>query len=486
MIQPTRQRGFSLMELMIAIMILGIGTVMVATVFPIGIDLSRQAIQANLAPAVLQSAATALKVKVPPRQEFDGIPNSMTARVLVPDTEKIELDPENLPFCNITQQEYEVLENLKAYVESPPPTPGAPVSYMDWYTPDWDGLDAFLANSPPNVVDPPSGQDASDFVSRTRVFTERSGWANAYNMANPQHEAYLVPSQNLPFLNWEAVSGMALDEFLSELPTMPCQTFQMPGYPRQEDYLNFYLPRISFIDQVYPPVALTYTDPATGETVDRPTEAVAADLASRRYSWIALHHKISSTDRQDMLATVAVFHRADLMERYARQLDLGTTEPGDRMHYDLNDDNHLNALRQPQPDPPLPNGDPPPTDRMFPQPWLVMFDSVDMSAGEITCSGRVAQLLPAGSFFVVANRYNVVDGFDTDLPAGRYFEVLESRFDPAQLDAPATLTVPRSNGGGNNVLAWVFPPPIDRVSGTFSRRSPIAGMGMEVLTFTND
>jgi len=414
---------------------------MVATVFPIGIDISREAIQANLAPAVLESAATALRVKVPFYQEFDGDPARAAQRVLVPDTQKIELDATPNP-CEITSEEWTVLDALL-----PPPSPPYPgQSYPDW-GPGWSGLDV-------------------SFISHTRVFTERSGWANEDNQEDAEGEAYLIPVQNVP-VDWV---NRPEDK---AIVTMACPTFG--NSPPMLDYL----PRIHLADQVYPPIMPREND----GTFRSPRDIAAEAAAQRRYSWVAFHHKMSSaaSNRQDMLATIVVLHRADLNERYARQADSDPSTPAYDAYFDLNDPDAQELLLQPQPD------DDPATDVLFPRPWLVMFDTVNLDTGEVICSGRVAQLLPAGSFFVVASAYDLVNNEKTNLPAGRYFEVLESSYDPDDLSAPATLRIARSgSGGGNNVLVWVFPPAIDRAAGTFSRKSPVAGVGMEVLAFTDN
>ena len=85
-----RRRGFSLMELMIAIMILGIGLVMVATVFPIGVEQIAQTLKTNIAESAAESAIGVLQVKVPGRAvNVPGVtPNMpMSLAVNVPGTD---------------------------------------------------------------------------------------------------------------------------------------------------------------------------------------------------------------------------------------------------------------------------------------------------------------------------------------------------------------------------------------------------------------
>ncbi len=57
--------GFSMIELMIAIMILGIGLVMLATVFPVGLDMTRQTVEKSVSLAAAEAAIQILQLKVP-------------------------------------------------------------------------------------------------------------------------------------------------------------------------------------------------------------------------------------------------------------------------------------------------------------------------------------------------------------------------------------------------------------------------------------
>src|SRR5439155_6013669 len=58
-------RAFSMIELLIAIMILGLGLVMLATVFPVGFDMTRDTVEKHIAMAVGEHAVATVELKVP-------------------------------------------------------------------------------------------------------------------------------------------------------------------------------------------------------------------------------------------------------------------------------------------------------------------------------------------------------------------------------------------------------------------------------------
>ena len=429
----------------------------------------------------------------------------------------IELDPLST-VCDIDNEEDEVIKNLLYYTQTPLlGRPNPPVSYMDWQTPNWLGidtnLDTFLSVQPPNVVTP-TYQGVPKFVPKTRVFTERTGFANELQTNNPQDEAYLVPAQNLSPAVAAAYrnAGMAtpIEDFLHDLSAsngapMACQTwgYGAPPWSDAPEMLEC-LPRLSILDTVYPPVSLTYDDPANpnyptepdADITYRTVPDIATDLASRRYNWTAFHHKLSSEPtKQDMLLTVVVTHRADLNERYARQVDLDTSTPGYQADFNLTDDAHRESLFKPLADVDAA------TDTLFPRPWLVALGMVDLGTGEVRCAGEVARLLPAGSFFVVARTVWNSSGSQRIISAGTYYEVLESTWENTDFGASlsdlldqdywddssknwASLKIPRSgSGGGYIVLAWVFPPAFDRTQNTFTGRSPIVTVAPELMSY---
>ena len=61
----TAQSGFSLAELMVAIIILGIGMTMVATVFPVAIRMSGDTVQMSIAHAASDAALATVQIRVP-------------------------------------------------------------------------------------------------------------------------------------------------------------------------------------------------------------------------------------------------------------------------------------------------------------------------------------------------------------------------------------------------------------------------------------
>ncbi len=473
--------GFSLLELMIAIMILGIGVVMVATVFPVGLEISRDTIQTTLAAPVAESALNTLLTKVPffkpiddPNASSPNPPNA-TARVLVPNVAATDLD------TDIDDQDIQVLSALNvAYAPTSPVFP--PVSYR--LLP----LTQFWTAVPPTtsiwVGLNPAPQTFAQYIDHTRVFTARTGWSAELNS---WLDAAVMPSGNLPadlaartalLTSFKTGSPATPEEFRDQIPTMVLPTIITMAQPD--------LPRVNLVDQVYPPVELTNTD-GSGRTAT----FVLNELFNRRYMWMAFQRLsiTTSSNLRSLSASLAILHRADLYVRFPRQASLPSAGSLYDVRFDLGNPTHRVALLRPQPD------SEPLTDSVFPRPWLALvhfnydpvLDAPTPQPGTVTCSAEVARLLPAGSFFIIARstpQNNPV------YLAGRYFPVLRSEWDPAALASTvdphanassfpwAQVEIPKTNAQpAQNVLVWVFPPGITRTSPVeFQTRSPLIGV----------
>ncbi|HSW44458.1 MAG TPA: hypothetical protein VLM89_02695 [Phycisphaerae bacterium] len=477
---------------MIAIMILGIGVVMVATVFPVGLGISRQPIQLYVSMAVADTAKATLMTKVPAYKELDrysvGAAGPGTHRVLVPDVAATDAD------AMMDAPKWEVVDNL--YVPKAPPPDTIPVSYFHW-GPVWQDW-ATAAPPPwsaPVLLQP--AQNEADFISRTKVYTERTGWVCEVQLAaqaaldhpiageyQPWQFAYPVEAQNLPA---GFIAAGAPNDFLNLVPLMvsPSLTPNAAVLPAPRTDVM----RISLADQVYPPVGLN------PDYSDRADSDVAAEIMNRRHSWFVFHHPIS-TERpppgrlqanRDILATIVTLHRADFGARFARQAKPNPSATGYNMDFDLADDDHKRAMLQPVPDAS------PATDAVFPRPWLVMLNDLNARSGQARCSPEVARMLPNGSSFVIAQ---------TTLPyaAGTSFQAVRSEYRPQDLgsgvdpllDAGSfpyvTIEVSRMDQGQAYwVPIWVFPPPIQNAAGArsnprlhydFGTRSPVVGVDL--------
>ncbi len=464
-----RRPGFSLLELMIAIVIFGIGMVMVATVFPVGLDLTRETVQLDLSQAATDAAMATLVLRVPSMTELETTVDK-AALVAVADVAQTDLDA-----------------NMDTAQASAVATPPAPMGRGEWAAVGWQTVDPVL------------------FANRyLRAFTEETGWA-AELMGN-NNDTAVVPGQNLPsgYGQLDSYKSGDLDAFLHD----GALTMIPPSFG-----VRSAMPRIHLADQVYPPVSpymyladADNTQPGTGfaGTDERPLAEVVEDLASRRYSWTALHCMTSpDTQNRRIRAAIVVTYRGDLTARYAAQADEDPDAAGNEPnvyvpHFNLTDDDDRKNLFLPQPVPnnEVTNGNPWNKDALFPRPWLVMLRRIDRAGGEVLCSNEVACLLPTGSFFVIASRageFSPLESFKVlkssfcpdDKSTGRERDgslhkwddwagdILQTKTDNSQW---ATLQIARGQGQpAENVLAWVFPPAIER-TGTayrFQPRSPV-------------
>jgi len=464
---------------MIAIVIFGIGMVMVATVFPVGLDLTRETVQLDLSQAATDAAMATLILRVPTlNEQLDG-DKSKTRLLTVTDVAYTDLD------AAWVSKELYVLPPFR-------------LTDANWTAGSWQA------------------EDSDWFTNRyLRAFTEETGWA-AELMGN-NNDTAVVPGQNLPSGYGKLASYLPsgygklasytsgdLDAFLHD----GALTMIPPSFGVASP-----LPRIHLADQVYPPVspylyrADVDSEPGAGfaQKVDRPLAEVVEDLASRRYSWTALHCMTSpDTQNRRLRAAIVVTYRGDLTARFAAQDDRAINNDPDiyNIHFDLGEDNHIESLLLPRAVPNNevhnddPDGNPWIKDALFPRPWLVMLRRIDRAGGEVLCSNEVACLLPTGSFFVIASRagqFSPLESFKVlkssfcpdDDSSGRKRDrslhkwtdwegdILQAKTDDTQW---ATLQIARGQGQpAENVLAWVFPPAIER-TGTayrFQPRSPV-------------
>ncbi len=463
----SRRPGFSLLEIMIAIMIMGLGMVMVATIFPVSLGMARDTVRSDMALIVADAAIATLRAKVP--------------------VEKLDLAPPT------TSQPaaYAILAPNMGYIMRNQPDQiidaNSNFSVMSAFT----GMDELSTwGSWSRTFTFSSAIDEQPF----RIFTEKSGWAMHDPSANTS-VAYVVPAQNI----------RNDDQLVVEIPPVPVPSGSAPPlFPRLHLADRVYPAPLIYKDGYYQDAVRGYRiDPLSGDRIDvnPPDEAylmhllAEGDPAADRprpptyYSWTAIHSRCpngygtaGSNPDQNLLVTIVVTHRLSVNSRYARQKELGADTDE---FYDVNFDTSspVDQLLKPGPD------DNPETDMVFPVPWLVQFNAVNLAEGEITCTAEVARLLPRGSFFVVAV------GRD-DLCAGTPHQVLDSVWDTSMLpDDPAnpraSLKIAPKAGSTailKNLAVWVFPPPItgDRAqvaTTRFGERSPVIGVALEVLVW---
>jgi prepilin-type N-terminal cleavage/methylation domain-containing protein len=86
--KPEVRRGFSLVEVLLAIFILGIGMIMVASVFPVGAEWTRQTTEESNAQTVVQNARSVLQVHYGPNGDLHSwlAPNFYDPAGIVPNT----------------------------------------------------------------------------------------------------------------------------------------------------------------------------------------------------------------------------------------------------------------------------------------------------------------------------------------------------------------------------------------------------------------
>jgi len=422
------RRAFSLLELMISIMILGLGLVMVATVFPVSMGMSRETLQMSIAQAAADTAHATLRLRVPALKKIDtdgwpdvnniGAPKVLFAKSL------------SLPADVTNDIQYDAVIDSNEYTvwSSSPLAPRIGPNYV--FT-DW----AILVSDP--------------HLNRTRVYTEWTGWRVDRMQTQPPNATTgitaVLPSQNVfaDGTNWDT---SIFNEYVPMIGDI--------------DAIDVLSSCIDVVDRLYPPVRTHLTDGADRDLADQ-----LVDVKDRRYTWTVIQRRCPLYEMEDVtenayMLTILVTHRSKLSARFAKQLD--DSDAG-TFTYDLTLADDQDALKIPSPDSDST------TDTLFPQPWLVMFETVDVAQGQVTCSSEVARLLPTDSVFVEAFGGN----------AGTPHRVLGNSFDPAVAAASAVLQIARSDVEISQ-FAWVIPPPIlvRDESSTFGPKTPVVGVFM--------
>ena len=490
----SQRPGFSLVELMIAIMILGLGMVMVATVFPVSLDMTRNTLQMNISDAAFDAAVSTLRLKVP--SQFENLePGSRGAApgpaeiVLWPDVRSIEL--ESTPGV-IDEEEYFV-EYASGPAGDQPIRLAFQVAFQDlrnWPLTDWSLMDSSFDYHWKEYRE----NFFPDQGPRVRAFTEQTYW-DAEMHGVFRNNTWVVASMNLtsddnnPVLEANPLDPEQHDKY--SVPYIPVPYIQHPDFFTTRRPLPR-LPRIHLADRVYPPLNVetlpddTYRvwDESTRQYIAFPDLAplnvyVAQTARGRRYAWTAFARQGGATleeftdGKRTFICTIVLTYRGDLDARYARQ-----EQPPDGQFNFSNSNNpdfknDVELMRVPRADS---HGKS--TDTVFPQPWLVMLDSINPMTGVITCTSAVARLLPVDSYLIIASHANA-----TAPQAGAPIRITGNPGWDRMLNAPASLQMPRYSGPmAYNVPAWVFPPAIrpDRV--TFHNTSPVVGVAVREIT----
>ncbi len=443
------ERAFSLMELLVAIMILGLGMVMVATVFPVGMDISRDTIQMSISLTAADAAAATLALRLPAEQDLNN-------------DAAIAPNPFGLP---------EVPDMYDALME--PVELGTFVRFFTEFT-RWDGDAAVYGPVVEQVV---------NTAFAVRAWNLQAGVEPALGVHLPVAE--LSPHIDLgggvpPVPHRVHVADRVY-------PPVPINAWYPPGMAVTTVGAGLY-----YADSGYCPTH--YFDPSQctplGASVldnsyrmSQVDLTAAAQAAGRRYAWSAFQHKLAPrAELRNFLATIVVTHRGELTENYAQQASLNNpVVPGLVVPPNIDDPglpaNVRQAIRLPRPAMRVSY------DALFPVPWLAQLESLDARAGRAVCTAAVAELLPPGAMFVIAAS-PLQNGWPV-LQAGTARKVLGNNWQPpdrvlrGDTSVLRQLEIARGNEEAvGPVLVWVFPPPIKRAgsSWAYGNRSPVVGV----------
>jgi len=420
---------------MIAIIILGIGLVMVATIFPIALQQTAESIELSTAPAVADQAVATLKARLATWNDFRNRRDPETGRLIG--------DGIIFPDGAATQAEAENETTLAAREQS-----------------DWPN-DAFNATAQPGFFPIP----CDNFL---RLPNQTDTLANYFTNN-------LVLAENR--IDGFPDTDQEIARLVSE--SLPNANQARPGFIKT---------KITAFDRVYPP-AERYRADGTGLTPPgNPMEhRFITESARRRYTWRAFARRTNTPADQPSPANVGqrvfqvvifVLKRSEPALRFPGQAYPGNFPNGDPL---------ILAT---------PGTGPPARDTLYPQPWLVLFDSdglidqltvtdpdANYATGQIRCFNEVSRLLSPGSIFIdfaTGSPHKVLSR--TLGPVGG-FNVLQLGPDPS---SPAWDAAANGNAGGLSDVgaqfAWIFPPAYDLSTDRFTSDSPVVGVFSTTIT----
>lgn len=471
MIRNRQARAFSLLELMIAIMVMGIGMIMIGTVFPVGLDMTRGTVQMSIGLDAAESAAMTVGLRVPSWKDPNN--NTLINR-LAATARPVGVGPDVDENAVVTQQEY---QNYPG---------GVPKRFHGERT-RWNGD---LVPGPASYLYKAAATNTTFVLPTINLSADYRAFADTNPVAALLRERVpsVVPPPDQPYVDiGQDPCKLSLDQrpMLQPDVLLTAIDYCVSDWP--------YMYRITAGERVFPavqppfvanmnPLAVMYTPNADDVAV---TSGYIHAIASRSYSWTVIHRLLEPVGSQRQFAlTVVVSYRGNASSRFSPQLDTrSNVDDQNWLRFDLRRPADRNALRQPMPLPANQSN----LDTLFPQPWLVMMDEVNQGNGYVRCTAEVARLMPAGSYFVVARSIN-------QLRAGTTIEVLSRTWDPGELGkAPdqqnrATLQIARGSGGGAAVPVWIIPPAIEKHPtgskdfGEFSERTPVIGVYQRKVT----
>jgi len=454
--------GFSLVELMIATVILGIGLVMVATIFPVAVDQTREAVQMSIVQAVADSAEQTLRLRmgavtgtVPIDQDSSCLPgdrphtSDTTEGTLVTGANQSSISQPTMP---------------SNYDANPSNGDGNPATIYDWEKVPSQHPCCFRIIRACNMVHLPRDENNIEYLTPT---------APNGSLYDPRTEmmlegyvgGYVVPGVPSQFRNLLTPAvGVASPAYADANPKVSPHWIGLVVGGRAGTF-----PRIDLLDRVYPPVSprLPHRPLANASSDGYPRHADLMEASTRRYCWVALGAPglgSAGPEGRPYELRILVMYRGEMTARYASQSGgFGQTD----RH---TEPKPLTAVE----------------DTLFPRPWLVRFHDGNTStfpdanytaapvligggtvlpAGTIICRREVAELLPPGAIFV-------------DFERGRAHTVLQNvpdRTNPNNRrlilapDPDLNSPIPDNIASGMDYwypdfpdYAWVVPPPIVR------------------------
>lgn len=452
--------GFSLVELMIATVILGIGLVMVATIFPVAVDQTREAVQMSIAQSVAKSAEQVLRLRM---------------RTATGTTGTAALNSSHLPGDRPHESDSPVGTSVTDATPSSIAEPTTPSSYdvdptrLGWQKVPSKHPRCFRAIRCCNMVHAPMDQNNIGYLTpatpgeplydpRTEVMLE--GFIGGAGLPGiiSEFRYFLAP-----------VVSPANPAFADTNPNVSPHWIGLAASGRAGTF-----PRIDIVDRVFPRVEPRRPlEPLDNDSSnDYPRYNDIVETSTRRYCWVALGAPAEGSagpEGRPYQLRIVVMYRGELTSRYGSQSAMFSSQ------YRHTRPTPLTAAE----------------DTLFPRPWLVKFDDgsaatfpdtnytaapvktspgTALAAGTIICHRNVGDLLPPGAIFV-------------DFELGKSHTVLQNiPYAPNPIDYRQLLVtpnpdllVPDAYAGSLPPLdgmqywypdfpdyAWVVPPPIVR------------------------
>lgn len=470
-----RQSGFSLLEVMMAVVVLMMGMVFVSSMFPVGLHNSRQNVERTINAIESHNAAIMAEMMI------DSNLNGAVGRLLD------DYGPSGT----------DTLDSSEAY------------DYIDQ-----SFFNELTGGANPNQV---------HFIPRPNIMVGGAGNGSVV-IADFEYEYNITTYYNLTEYAWDMSSSSGPGIFNSKFKGDQLLPFSLLAsnydpldgvtFPQTlcKNFSNYEIKYISSFtsclflkdfNETYPTSPLTgdigriccpVVDENHPEVIELAGSYDPYDIADRlgqlypaiykvalkqKYTWAVAYSERKDKSKPFDLSIFILKQGGDNARYAVQNPETSVVYNPDETYRGKDKDTYI-AIGKSLPD--YLNGN---YDCRFPVPWLVYVDYPVYNTNSFVVNSKIADILRPGSVLIDADPQYVssakpTDTFEDNNSVGGIFRVKDIKPETFDVNGnvltyKVTLQTNLNDGGGNNYLFafWVFPPAIDRTTGEFMDEQPV-------------